>query len=154
MGSDFNVRETSTPGAEAADSAITSRADSAAGADDLPDGIEVDLGGGELEASIEQRFAEGFQRIAADQDQFSREFLGRLAQAFFFLLPAFALLLKLAYAFVFLLMTLVSLPNLVGLGPATDWLALLLLWVPVYLLLAMKRFYAESWPKTTTSTPI
>ena len=139
------------------DTAVEAAADST----EAPGQIEVDLGGGELEASLERRFAEGFQRVAEDREQFSRDFLGRLAQAFFFLLPAFALFLKLAYrkrlyvhhvvfaiylhALAFLLVAVVATPEALGFPMVSDIMALILLVVPVHLVVGMKRFYGGSW---------
>lgn len=113
---------------------------------------------------LQDRFVRGLQRMDADSESFSRDFLNRLAQAMFFLLPAFALLLKLVHrgrlyvhhlvfavylhSFVFVMVAFVSLPDAVGLGGIGEWLAIALLTIPLYLLLGMKRFYEEPWGKT------
>ena len=126
--------------------------------------INVDFGGGELEASLERRVRAGLQRFAEDREGFSREFMGRLAQAFIFLLPGFALFLKIAYrrrlyvhhivfaiylhAFAFMMMTVVAVPEALGFPRVGDVFALILLVVPVYLVVAMKRFYGGGWPAT------
>ena len=105
----------------------------------------------------------------ADSESFSRVFLNRLAQAMFFLLPAFAALLKLAHrrryyvqhlvfavyfhSLVFLLVSVVVLPDALGLDGVAEWFAIGLLATPVYLLLAMKRFYAEPWEGPLPSSP-
>lgn len=123
--------------------------------------IDVALGGGELEASLERRISEGFQRIADDREQFSRDFLSRMAQSFFFLLPAFAGLLKVFYrrrlyvhhlvfaiylhALAFMLVALVATPDALGFPAVTESIALVLLVMPVHLVVGMKRFYGGSW---------
>ena len=87
-----------------------------------------------------------------------------VGQAMFFLLPAFAAILKLAYrrrlyvhhlvfsvylhCFVFLLVAVVATPEAVGLDRVAAVTDLGLLWVPPYLLLGMRRFYTESLAKT------
>ncbi len=115
-------------------------------------------------ARLQDRFVRGLQRMDADSESFSRVFLNRLAQAMFFLLPAFAVLLKLAHrrryyvqhlvfavyfhSFVFLLVSVVLFPDALGLDGLGEWFAIALLATPVYLVLAMKRFYAEPWGRT------
>jgi hypothetical protein len=86
----------------------------------------------------------------------------------FFLLPVFAALLKLVHfrrlyvqhlvfsvyvhSFVFLVVALVALPDALPdalhLGGLSQWLPIALLGIPLYLLLAMKRFYEDRWLKT------
>lgn len=126
--------------------------------------VDLGLGGGEFEASLERRLSEGLRRIEGDRDQFSREFLGRLAQAFFFLLPAFALFLKVAYrdrlyvhhvvfaiylhAVAFLIVAVVALPQGVGLSGLSNLIEPALLAIPVHLVVGVKRFYGGSWPGT------
>ncbi len=120
------------------------------------------------ERSFEERFqdrlSQGLQRVDADNESFSRDFLNRLPQAMFFLLPVFALLLKLVHrhrlyvhhlvfalylhSFAFFVVAFVALPGAVGLGGLTNWLAIVLLVIPPYLLLGMKRFYDERWMRT------
>jgi len=41
-----------------------------------------------------------------------------------------------------------ALPDALGMPLIGEWAAVLLLIVPVHLLLAMRRFYEESWPRT------
>lgn len=114
-------------------------------------------------------------RMGQDLDAFRDASLRAAPGVLFVLVPVFALLLKLTYAFQRRLMMehlLVALHShaflcldvmlvlLVGaLGALfatdswafalTDWAAdLLLLWIPVYLLLMQKRVYAQGWPMT------
>jgi hypothetical protein len=119
------------------------------------DGAESDFG---------QRMSDGFQRVSADPETFSMILRGRIAQSMFFLLPGFALLLKLAYrkrlyvhhvvfalyyhSAVFMTVTLIGFPDAIGLPQVGAILAVLLAGIPVYLLLAMKRFYGEGWLRT------
>lgn len=95
---------------------------------------------------------------------FSDAFMENFSKILFFLLPIFALILKLLYVrrdfyysehlvfsiyyynFVYLAGSLYMLVNLV---PALGWLATLIsLWSFVYLLISMKRMYEQSWRKT------
>ncbi len=119
--------------------------------------FEVDLG----EDEINQRIAVGFQRLLADPAAFNQVFIDRLAKSMFILLPAFAGLLKLLWwkrlyvhhlvfaiyfhSFVFLLVGLVGLPEALG----WEWLAqameFLMLTVPLYLVVALRTFYASGW---------
>ena len=117
-----------------------------------------------FERRLETRIVRGLQRVEQDSRAFTRDFVDWLAKAMFFLLPAFAVLLKMVYrrrlyvqhlvftvyyySFVFLVVAFMLLPDAVGLGWITGWLQVSLLAVPPYLLLGMKRFYAESWLKT------
>ena len=117
-----------------------------------------------FERRLETRIVRGLQRVEQDSRAFTRDFVDWLAKAMFFLLPAFAVLLKMVYrrrlyvqhlvftvyyySFVFLVVAFMLLPAAVGLGWITGWLQISLLAVPPYLLLGMKRFYAESWLKT------
>ncbi|NNK63471.1 MAG: DUF3667 domain-containing protein, partial [Gemmatimonadetes bacterium] len=165
FGSGVNVREVETAAPQSPADSTSTASDDAGAPSEAPSGqINVEFGGGELEASLEGRFRAGFERIAEDREQFSREFLGRLAQAFIFLLPGFALFLKIAYrrrlyvhhivfaiylhAFAFMMMTIVALPEAFGFPQVGDVLALILLVVPVYLVVGMKRFYGGTWPVT------
>ena len=102
--------------------------------------------------------------MSDDPDGFTREFMDRMVKAMFFLLPAFALILKVLHwrrlyvqhlvfaiyfhSFVFLLVALVAIPEAVGFEAVSNVLAASMLTVPIYLLLAMRRFYRESWLKT------
>ena len=117
-----------------------------------------------FEERIQDRFALGLQRIDEDSRSFSRDFLNRLAQAMFFLLPAFAALLKLVHrrrlyihhlvfavylhSFVFLVVAFASFPDAVGLSGVSEWMGIAVFTIPPYLLLGMKRFYDEPWMKT------
>ena len=133
--------------------------------DSGPGGAIEDSGGRSFEQGLQDRFAQGMQRISEDNSGFSRDFFDRFAQAMFFLLPVFAALLKLVHisrlyvhhlvfaiylhSFVFLVLALVTLPDAVGLGGVTEWLWLFALVVaPLYLVLGMKRFYEDAWLKT------
>ena len=120
------------------------------------------------ERSWPDRFADrltrGLQRLAESPQSFGGDILNRLAQAMFFLLPAVALLLKLVHrrrlyvhhlvfavylhSFAFLVVALVAVPDAVGLTEPGRFMAIALLGIPPYALLAMKRFYGESWWKT------
>jgi Protein of unknown function (DUF3667) len=117
---------------------------------------------------LEQRFVAGFEAISTDVEGFSKLFMSRLAQSMFFLLPAFALLLKLAYrkrfyvhhvifalyehSVVFLLVAALALPAVMGVPSVSEWLDVLLLTVPIHLVVAMHRFYGESWIRTTAKS--
>lgn len=118
----------------------------------------------ELEDRIETRLSEGFQRLGEDPGAFAEAFSNRMAQAMFFLLPVFALLLKLLYpkrlyvhhlvfaiyfhAWFFLLVAITMVPDALGFPAASAVLSIALLWSPVYLLLGMRRFYDQSWIRT------
>ncbi|MCH7564446.1 MAG: DUF3667 domain-containing protein [Gemmatimonadetes bacterium] len=132
---------------------------------EAPAGAEpVGPSAGSFRKRIEEQFEVGAQRIAEDPKSFSRLFMNRFAQAMFFLLPAFAVLLKLVHhrrlyvhhvvfsvyfhAFVFFVVSFAALPNAMGLSGLSDFTAIALIGVPPHLLLGMKRFYGESWVKT------
>jgi len=112
---------------------------------------------------INQEGTEGkrafFKKVTAN-------FLHNIPKTLFVLLPLFALLLKLLYvrhkqffyvdhavlslhyfSFVFLLLVLSNyvLDNIFG---TSFFIKLAIAWMFVYLLLAMKRLYGQSWPKT------
>jgi hypothetical protein len=95
---------------------------------------------------------------------FGKAFMENFSKILFFLLPVFALILKLLYVrrdfyysehlvfsiyyynFVYLAGSLYMLVNLV---PALGWMATLIaIWIYVYLLVGMKRMYGQSWRKT------
>lgn len=95
---------------------------------------------------------------------FGKAFMENFSKILFFLLPVFALILKLLYVrrdfyysehlvfsiyyynFVYLAGSVYMLVNLV---PSLGWLAALIaLWIYVYLLISMKRMYGQSWRKT------
>ena len=110
------------------------------------------------------RLTEGINRVSEDTSAFTQDFLNRLTRALFLLLPAFALLLKLAYrrrlyvhhlvfamylhSFTFLIVAFVAVPDTMGLTTLGKWISVLLLWIPVYFFLGMRRFYREGWLKT------
>jgi hypothetical protein len=120
--------------------------------------------GGVLAQRFLPQLTQGLQRMSDDPDGFTREFMDRMVKAMFFLLPAFALILKMLHwrrlyvqhlvfaiyfhSFVFLLVALVAIPEAVGFEAVSNVLAASMLTVPIYLLLAMRRFYRESWLKT------
>lgn len=115
-------------------------------------------------------------RLKQDPDAFKDAVLSVIPTTLFVLVPVFALMLKLAYAFkrrlymehvvvalhshaflcLILLLVLVAhvpaetfAPDGTWLNSVFDWIeGLLLLWVPVYLLLMQKRVYAQGWPMT------
>ncbi len=129
-----------------------------------------------------QRIAENIAAMsgpgdhAAVKERLLGRILSALPGAMFFMLPAFALLLKLMYvfrrrlymehlivalhshAFLFLSLLLGTLLHLLGvaLKPHAAWLAGpisvlisgLWLWAPTYLLIMQKRVYRQSWPMT------
>jgi hypothetical protein len=89
--------------------------------------------------------------------------VGSMPKIMFVLLPIYAFILQLLYvrrhryyvehfvfslhahAFMFVLFTMIVLLRKVPIVPS-----LLCLWVPIYILLAMKRVYGQGWPKTLT----
>lgn len=97
-------------------------------------------------------------------EDFKQSFLDNFSKVLFYLLPIFALLLKLFYIrrdyfysehlvfsiyyynFFYLAASLQMLVNLV---PALDWVSTIIgFWIFFYLLFAMKRMYVQSWGKT------
>jgi hypothetical protein len=115
-------------------------------------------------------------RAAEARERLEGQLFATLPQTLFFMLPLFALLLKLLYvfrrrlymehlivalhshAFLFLAMLLGVLLDLLAgwLVPLAGWMAPplhwlgwgLVLWVPVYLLIMQKRIYRQGWPMT------
>ncbi len=108
------------------------------------------------------------KKYAADESRFGKDVLEAIKDNFskmlFFLLPVFALVLKLLYVrrnlfysehlvfsiyyynFFYLAGSVMMLINLV---PALDWLSTLVgFWIYFYLLFAMKRMYGQGWGKT------
>jgi hypothetical protein len=136
---------------------ITLSADSAGegegGNDSLPPAGE--------EAGWSQFVSERLDEAVQNPDRFIQTFIDRLAQVIFLLLPAFALLLKMLYrkrlyvhhlvfsvyfhAFTFAVMIVTTLIELAGWEVVSN---ILMLAVPAYLLLGMKRFYRQTWPRT------
>lgn len=119
----------------------------------------------DLRFRLAERLETGMLRGTDDIAAFSETFLSRLAQSMFLLLPAFAGILKMAYrsrlyvhhvvfslyfhSFVFLLSAVVALPDALGLTAVSAWTDAILLVVPAHLLIAMKRFYDQSWVVTS-----
>ena len=114
-------------------------------------------------------------RIKAEPSQYTEAFVAAIPTALFVLVPVFALLLKLAYAFkrrlymehlvvalhshafisldLLLVFACVAIQRLLPEGGlahgALDWcIGLLFTWLPLYLLLMQKRVYAQGWPMT------
>ena len=116
------------------------------------------------------------ERLKQDRSTFKDAVLSAIPTTLFVLVPIFALMLKLAYAFkrrlymehlvvalhshAFLCLALLLVLLVYALG---QWLApdgnllpyvfgwsegLLIAWMPVYLLLMQKRVYAQGWPMT------
>jgi len=115
----------------------------------------------EEQTGLSGRISAGFDRLLEDPERFRDRFMGNLSRAMFLLLPLFALLLKFAWwkrlyvhhfvfamylhAFAFMVTTLAGLPEMVGLTAVGQWADVLLLWIPIYLVLALKRFHGSSW---------
>ncbi len=119
---------------------------------------------------ITKRSIELNQKYGDDKAAFGKEFwkatLDNFSKVLFFLLPVFALLLKLLYLrhnyyysehLVFSIYYYNffyfagSIMMLVGLVPALGWLSTFIGWaIYVYLLLGMKRMYGQGWRKTIT----
>lgn len=109
---------------------------------------------------LETRLSEGLERAGDDQRAFAEDFSSRMAQAMFLLLPLFALLLKGLYprhlyvhhlvfaiylhSWFFLIVAVTMLPEALGFPIVSAVFSIILLWAPVYLFLAMRRFYGES----------
>ncbi|GAB3736265.1 DUF3667 domain-containing protein [Luteimonas pelagia] len=122
------------------------------------------------------RARDNVAELRDDPERFKNALLGTIPSTLFVLLPVFAVLLKLAYAFrhrlymehlivalhshAFLCLALLGVFVVVALR---DWLApqggvlrvllgfvefLLFAWMPVYLLLMQKRVYRQGWPMT------
>lgn len=127
-------------------------------------GTENTGGGENATTRFAARMEEGLQRGSEDLVDFSNLILNRVAQSMFLLLPAFAAILKLAWrdrlyvhhlifavyfhAFVFLLTSIIAIPNSVGLSSVARFTDVLLLVAPLHLVFALKRFYGETWPRT------
>ena len=123
---------------------------------------------GWLARKLNYKVIELNQRYYGDMSKFGKDFAqsfqDNFSKVLFFLLPVFALILKLlyirkdyfysehlvfsiySYNFFFLAGSLQMLTNLV---PWLEWLATLIgFWIFFYLLFAMKRMYGQSWGKT------
>jgi hypothetical protein len=126
------------------------------------DSAEVGEGSDEAaEPGWRQLVSARLDEAVRDPDRFIQTFLDRLAQVIFVLLPAFALLLKMLYrkrlyvhhlvfsvyfhSFTFAVMIVATLIELTGWEVVSD---ILMVAVPAYLLLGMKRFYQQTWPRT------
>lgn len=114
------------------------------------------------------RAAGNIERVQADPNLLKDAVLGALPSTLFVLLPLFALLLKLAYAFrrrlymehlivalhshAFLCAALLLAMGLDALAgrwsPFGTMEKVLFAWMPVYLLLTQKRVYGQGWPLT------
>ncbi len=114
--------------------------------------------------SLSERLSDGVSRIGEDLDRFSQDFFNHMGTALFFLLPFFALLLKLLYwrrlyvhhlvfsiylhSFVFLLFTFSALVGTLPIPFPGDGAGLVMLWIWIYLVLGLRRFYQEFWLKS------
>lgn len=126
----------------------------------------VDEGGGPADENDEpadfgDRMEAGIDRLMEDPERFRDQFIGNLSRAMILLLPLFALLLKFAWwkrlyvhhfvfsmyfhAFTFIVVAVAGLPEVFGLMRLGMFADVLLLSIPVYLVLAMKRFYDVGW---------
>lgn len=161
LGSGLTVQNVSVNGRSVADvsDSTTALAPSPAESDSVPSGD------GSIEDRLGDRLMEGINRVSADTQSFTQDFLNRLTRALFVLLPVFALLLKIVYrrrlyvqhlvfamylhSFAFLVVAFVAIPDAMGLTALGKWVSVLLLWIPVYFLLGLRRFYGEGWLKTT-----
>jgi hypothetical protein len=117
---------------------------------------------------INQRVAELNDRYNRNGESFTEAygaaFFGNISRVFFVLLPLFALLLKLFYIrrdfyysehlvfsiyyynFFFLAGSIYMLVDLIPYGSSVSWI--MVTWMFLYLLFAMKRMYGQSWRKT------
>jgi hypothetical protein len=118
------------------------------------------------ESGFEKRVRRGVARVLEDREHFLDVLLERSAQAMFLLMPIFSLMLKLLYirrkrrylehlvfalhghSHAFLMFALVLAGGLAGWPWLQPWLKWPILSIPVYFLLAMKRFYGQGWGKT------
>ncbi|HET6542357.1 MAG TPA: DUF3667 domain-containing protein [Chryseolinea sp.] len=110
---------------------------------------------------LNQKYRDKGDEFASD---FKQAFMDHFSQTLFFLLPFFALLLKLLYIrrnyyysehlvlsicyynFFYLAASLVMLINLI---PGVGFISVIIaFWIYLYFLFAMKRMYNQSWPKT------
>lgn len=126
---------------------------------DLPEGrtFTADLGSDDLN----ERLAEGFERLMEDPSAATDIYVDRLARVMIVLLPVSALLLKLTWwrrwfvhhvvfamylhSFAFLLIGLITLPDVLGLTTLSRLVEPLILLIPVHFFLALRRFYGRSW---------
>jgi hypothetical protein len=144
---------------------VTVAADSVAAVPEpAADAASAEAGGPDFGQRLQDRLVRGLQRVDENRGSFSREFFNRLAQSMIFLLPAFAVLLKLTHrrrllvhhlvfaiyhhTFVFFVVAFVAVAPALRLEGVSSWASFALLTIPVYLLLGMKRFYDERWMRT------
>ena len=130
--------------------------------------LPVEKRDGWIEGKLNRRTSELNEQYKDDtksfSEDFSQAFLDNFSKVLFYLLPIFALLLKLFYMrrdffysehlvfsiyyynFFYLAASFMLLLNLV---PGLSWASTALgFWIFFYLLFAMKRMYAQSWGKT------
>jgi hypothetical protein len=116
---------------------------------------------GEEQTGLSARISDGFDRLVEDPERFRDQFMGNLSRAMFLLLPLFALLLKLAWwkrlyihhfvfamylhSFAFMVTSVAGIPEIFGFTTIGQLADLLLLWIPVYLIIALRRFTGSSW---------
>lgn len=110
-------------------------------------------------SSLTAVFFERLGRSFEDQDQLVATFVSRFGQVMFFLVPIFAVLLKLVYrdrlyvqhlvyalyfhVMVFSLIAVITLPSVLGFPRLTEWMGFLQLWIPVYFYLGLRRAYEQ-----------
>lgn len=124
--------------------------------------IKIELGNDRLERATKARLNElGKQPPAVALREVVGELIQQAPKAAFLLLPVYALLLKLLYVrrkryyvehFIFALHThafAFLLAFIILILPDVPAVSILVLWVPIYFLLAMKRVYAQGWLRTT-----
>ncbi|HEY5822732.1 MAG TPA: DUF3667 domain-containing protein, partial [Cyclobacteriaceae bacterium] len=141
---------------------------SVAGYDSIQQTLTEDRRDGWITRRMNIRSLELQQKYGNDFGQFLKDFWSvfkdNFSKILFWLLPFFALLLKLLYVrrdFYYsehLVFTIyyynffylaASIQLLIGLVPALDWLGNLIgFWIVLYLLFGMKRLYRQSWRKT------
>lgn len=120
-----------------------------------------------------ERAKENLERFGKEPERFKRAMLGSIPTALFFLVPIFAMFLKLAYietsrgylehlvvalfSHAWLCLALLAMCALVGLNawisPHAAWFGVVIgvlefflwAWMPVYLLLMQKRVYGQAW---------
>ena len=114
--------------------------------------------------SFSDRMTEGVRRAQEDPSRFSEVFLGRMAQAMFLLLPAFALLLKVFHphrlyvhhlvfavyfhSFAFLIVAAAEVVEATRIPVLAQGAGAALLLIPAHLLLGIRRFYAQGWMRS------
>lgn len=117
----------------------------------------ADLGSDELN----ERLADGFERLVEDPSAITDIYVDRLARVMIVLLPVSAVLLKLMWwrrwfvhhmvfamylhSFAFLLLSVTTLPSVLGLGGLSRIFEPLVLVIPIHFFLALRRFYGRGW---------